>query len=249
MMGRFFWTEIVTPGKLQLFLVLLGMIFSFLFIRVSVRMIRAQVRWWPGNVSAGDLHVHHVVFGVLAMVVAGVARFAIADVSPLGNVAAVLFGIGTGLVLDEFALILHLEDVYWTEAGRASVTVTILAILLTLFVLAGAVPLDVDTASQYENTARWIVVGLITVHGLCVAVALLKGKLQLGLVGVFFMPLAMACAIRLAKPTSPWARRWYGDRPRKLARAERRHARNRARWEPWRLRLLDLVGGAPSKKG
>lgn len=248
MLGRFLSTEIVTPGKLQLFLVLLGMICSFLFIRVSVRMIRAQVRWWPGNVSAGDMHVHHVVFGVLAMVVAGVARFAIVDMSPLANVAAVLFGIGTGLVLDEFALILHLEDVYWTEAGRASVTVTMLAILLTLFVLTGAVPLDVDTASQYESTARWIAVGLITVHGLCVAAALLKGKLQLGLVSVFFMPLAVVCAIRLAKPRSPWARRWYGDHPRKLARAERREAWNRARWEPWRLRLLDLVGGAPSQK-
>ena len=249
MLGRFFWTEIVTPGKLQLFLVLLGMICSFLFIRVSVRMIRAQVRWWPGNVSAGDVHVHHVVFGVLAMIVAGVARFAIADASPLANVFAVLFGIGTGLVLDEFALILHLEDVYWTEAGRASVTVTMLAILLTVFILVGAVPLDVDTASQYENTARWIVVGLIAVHGVCVAAALLKGKLQLGLLSVFFMPLAVACAIRLAKPGSPWARRWYAGHPDKLARAERREAWNRARWEPLRVRLLDLVGGAPSEKG
>jgi hypothetical protein len=248
MLGRLYWSEIVTPGKEQLFLLLIGMICAFLFIRVSVRMIRAQVRWWPGNVSSGNVHVHHVVFGVLAMVVAGVARFAITDSSPLANLFAVVFGIGTGLVLDEFALILHLEDVYWAEAGRASVTVTMLAILLTLFILVGASPLDVDTASDYENTARWIVVGLIGLHGLCVAASILKGKLQLGLLSVFFMPLAVVCAIRLAKPTSPWARRWYVDRPGKLARAHRREAWNRARWEPWRLRVLDLVGGAPSER-
>jgi lysyl-tRNA synthetase class 2 len=247
MLGNLYWSQIVSPGKLQLFLLLLGMIASFLFIRVSVRMIRAQVRWWPGNVSAGNVHVHHAVFGLLAMVVAGVARFAINDTSPLADILAVVFGMGTGLVLDEFALILHLEDVYWAEAGRASVTVTMLAILLTLFILVGAVPLDVDTASQHVDAARWIVVGLIAVHGLCVAAALLKGKLQLGLVSIFFMPLAIACAIRLAKPTSPWARRWYIDRPAKQARAERREAWNRAHWERWRLRVLDLVGGAPSE--
>ena len=247
MLGRLFWSAIITPGKLQLFLLLLGMICSFLFIRVSVRMIRAEVRWWPGNVSAGNVHVHHAVFGVLAMVIAGVARFAVADASPLANVLAILFGIGTGLVLDEFALILHLEDVYWAAAGRASVTVTMLAILVTVFILVGASPLDVDSASQYEDTARWIVVGLIGLHGLCVAATLLKGKLQLGLISIFFMPLAIACAIRLAKPTSPWARRWYADRPGKQARSERREAWNRARWEPWRVRLLDLVGGAPSE--
>ena len=241
MLGSLYSTEIVTPGKLQLLLLLLGMIFSFLFIRVSVRMIRAQVRWWQDNVSSGGMHVHHVVFGVLAMIVAGVARFAVDDASPVVNVLAVVFGIGTGLVLDEFALILHLEDVYWTEAGRASVTVTLLAILLTLLVLLGASPLDVH-GSTFEDTTRWVAVGVLGVYGLCVAIALFKGKLQLG---IFVPLLAVVCAVRLAKPASPWARRWYS--PKKLARAERREARTRARWEPLRLRLLDLVGGAPSK--
>jgi hypothetical protein len=52
---------------------LAGVIVGFLFIRLSVRMIRAQVKWWPGNVKTGGLHIHHVVFGVVFMLVGGVA--------------------------------------------------------------------------------------------------------------------------------------------------------------------------------
>jgi len=42
----------------------LAFVVTFLFIRFIVRMIRAGVRWWPGNVGPGGLHVHHVAFGV-----------------------------------------------------------------------------------------------------------------------------------------------------------------------------------------
>ena len=47
-------------------LILLGsMLLSFGFIRFSTRMIRAEVSWWPGNVSPGGLHIHHLVFGIV----------------------------------------------------------------------------------------------------------------------------------------------------------------------------------------
>ena len=56
-------------------LILLGcMLLSFGFIRFSTRMIRAEVSWWPGNVSPGGLHIHHLVFGIVFMIVAGFAR-------------------------------------------------------------------------------------------------------------------------------------------------------------------------------
>ena len=115
-------TQIVEPGKQGLFFLFLGFILTFLFIRFSVRMIRAGVSWWPGNVSSGDVHVHHVVFGMVAMFVAGLLAFAPAGwESPWWEILGALFGIGAALVLDEFALILHLEDVYWSEQGRKSV--------------------------------------------------------------------------------------------------------------------------------
>ena len=108
-------------------LVLLGaMLLSFGFIRFSTRMIRAEVSWWPGNVTPGGLHIHHLVFGIVAMMVAGFAEFAIQPESPWLEILAALFGIGVGLTLDEFALWLYLEDVYWSEEGRRSVDAVIL---------------------------------------------------------------------------------------------------------------------------
>src|SRR3954466_11392662 len=115
-MSEWFTREIVDTGRLRLFCFLVCFIAGFLFIRVSVRMIRAQVSWWPGNVAPGGLHIHHVVFGMVMMLVAGFGLIALAEVrSPVPDVIlACLFGIGSALVLDEFALILHLSDVYWS---------------------------------------------------------------------------------------------------------------------------------------
>src|SRR5579884_2939683 len=113
--------RIVVPGREPLFLLLLGLVGSFVFIRFSVRMIRRGVRWWPGNITPGGLHIHHVVFGQVLMLVGGIGSFALrGDAALPREVLAVLFGVGCGLVLDEFALVLHLEDVYWSEEGRKS---------------------------------------------------------------------------------------------------------------------------------
>jgi hypothetical protein len=101
-------------------LVLLGaMLLSFGFIRFSTRMIRAEVSWWPGNVTPGGLHIHHLVFGIVGMIVAGFLEFVLQPASPWLEILAGLFGVGVGLTLDEFALWLHLEDVYWAEEGRS----------------------------------------------------------------------------------------------------------------------------------
>ena len=61
-----------------------------------------------------------------------------------------------------------------------------------------------------------------------------------------FVPIvAIVGAIRLARLKSPWARRRYSKRPRKLARAERREARLDARWIAWRDAFFDLIAGKP----
>ncbi|GAA4957826.1 hypothetical protein GCM10023238_25670 [Streptomyces heliomycini] len=66
-----------------------------------------------------------------------------------------LFGIGAGLVLDEFALILHLDDVYWTEAGRKSVEAVVLTAALVGLLLAGFAPFGVnDLTRRNSRTAR-----------------------------------------------------------------------------------------------
>ena len=87
-------------------LILLGsLLLSFGFIRLSTRMIRAEVSWWPGNVTPGGLHIHHLVFGIVLLLLSGFINFALDPDSPWIEILAALFGIGAGLTLDEFALL------------------------------------------------------------------------------------------------------------------------------------------------
>ena len=64
------------------------------------------------------------------MLISGLAMVTMANSGTRGQfiTAAIFFGIGAALVLDEFALILHLEDVYWTEDGRTSVDAVFVAV-------------------------------------------------------------------------------------------------------------------------
>ncbi len=130
--------EIQLPGKELAFLILLAFLLSFGFIRTSAHMIRAQVSWWPGNVeTSGGTHIHHLVWGILLMMVFGYVGIAIADDTPVREISAILFGIGMGLTMDEFALWLNLQDVYWSEKGRQSIDAVVIASLLLIVSLLG----------------------------------------------------------------------------------------------------------------
>jgi hypothetical protein len=219
-------------------LILLGsMLVSFLFIRTSARLMRSpRVPWWPGSVTTdGGLHVHHLVFGIVLMLLAGFV-LALQPGSPWLELVAATFGIGAGLTLDEYALWLHLEDVYWAEEGRRSVDAVIVATIIAGLVLMGFVPFATDSG------APAIVLSVLVALGVA-AIAVLKGKLFLGVAGMLFLPVGVVAAVRLAKPDSPWARRRYPPGSAKLARATERDARHRRRYRGFQ----DRVAGAPSR--
>ncbi|MGA8803516.1 MAG: hypothetical protein WB866_02400, partial [Solirubrobacterales bacterium] len=113
--GSAYQHGIVDTGREPHFLFFVAFLITFGFIRTSAHMIKAQVKWWPGNVSVGGTHIHHLVWGILLLLTCGYVAVAIAPDSPWREVVAVLFGIGTGLTLDEFALWLNLKDVYWEK--------------------------------------------------------------------------------------------------------------------------------------
>jgi hypothetical protein len=248
-MSGWFTTHIVHTGRLPLFCFFVAFLASFGFIRVSVRMIRAQVRWWPGNVTHGDTHLHHMVFGVVFMVIAGVAGIA-APAHPVGWRAglAALFGVGTALVLDEFALILHLRDVYWTSAGRVSIDAVFIAAGITALLLLDITPVGVSNVATYRqapdsgDALASLAVSLVVLFAVA-AITLLKGKIWTVLFGVFLPFLFFVGAVRLARPHSPWARWRYQRKPEKLARARGREERFRKPVIRARTRLEDLVAG------
>jgi hypothetical protein len=219
-------------------IVLATMLLSFLLIRVSARLMRSpKVTWWPGSIKTeGGLHVHHLVFGIVLMLIAGFL-LALQLGSPGMELAAVAFGIGAGLTLDEYALWLQLEDVYWAEEGRRSVDAVIVAAIVGGLLLMGFLPFS--TESGIPTIVTSVLASLAVA-----AVAVLKGKIFLGVAGMLFLPAALVGAIRLAKPDSPWARRRYPEGSRKRLESERRFELHTRRYQ----RFQDRVAGAPTPK-
>ncbi len=173
-MRSWFEHTVVDTGRLPLFFLLLAFVLTFLFIRFSVRMIRAEVSWWPGNVTPGGMHIHHMVFGLMMMLVSGFASSLWPTITPpIANcVLASVFGIGSALVLDEYALVLHLRDVYWAEEGRSSIDAVFVAIAISfLFLLGGVHPIGfAGEFDPYEQDRS-----LATLIGVVVAIVIQLG--------------------------------------------------------------------------
>ncbi|HEX4752779.1 MAG TPA: hypothetical protein VH268_07765 [Solirubrobacterales bacterium] len=238
-----FWNHhLVDHNRQGVFLVLVGFLGSFAFIRMSTRLIRKEVSWWPGNIeSESGVHVHHLVFGIVTMMAAGTLGFAAFGESPFTEICAFFFGIGAGLTIDEFALWVYLEDVYWAQEGRSSIDATVIAASLIGLVVLGANPFE------FGSEGEGVVVGIVTALLLIffVAVCFIKGRRLHGAIGILFAPLAIYGACRIGKPDSAWARHRYGERrPKKQAKAERRFQPGR-RTDRFKEAFRDLVGGKP----
>lgn len=155
-MGHWWVRNIVEPGKLPLTLALFSFVLSFVVVRSIARLIRAG-RGPFRNVTPGGMHIHHVVPGVVLAVVGGFGAVASGRHGAGAAVCAVLFGTGAGLVLDEFALLLYLADVYWSDQGRKSVEIVVLTAALVGLVLGGFLPFGVNALSPQEihDRGRW----------------------------------------------------------------------------------------------
>ena len=232
------------PARGAAFLVLLAFLVSFLLVRTNTRLIRSpKVPWWPGDLETeGGLHIHHLVWGISLLLLSGFLAFASDLEEPWWQITAAGFGIGAGLTLDEFALWLRLEDVYWSDQGRASIDAVIVAALFAGLVVVGVQPFGLDEPAS--------VLGTIAVVGGSVGVAsitFLKGRLALGVLAVFIPLVGLVFALRLAKPSSPWSRWFYAKRrPERLERARHRFASDR-RAAVLGRRIQELIGGAPSR--
>jgi hypothetical protein len=237
---------LLAEGKRPLVFLLLGFICAFAFIRFTTRVIRAQKRWWfRGGIHTGGVHLHHAVFGIVAMIVAGIVTFAVGPQGAWLDLLALVFGAGAALTLDEFALLVHLEDVYWEEAGRKSIDAVILGVTFAALFLTNIVPLGIEQADDLAFTSRWAAFAVVAFNVVFVVVCYVKGKLWLGTVGIFVPFVAMTGAFRLAKPGSPWAHGRYAGDPGKLERAMRRDQTFHQVWARRKHRLWDLIGGEP----
>jgi ABC-type multidrug transport system fused ATPase/permease subunit len=251
----------IPPGRLPLLWCLISFLLTFLVTRTIVRYIRhnennahsdTPPKWWqPRNIGHGTVHIHHVVIGVVLVMISGVTMVTLAVDGGVAEftVAAVFFGMGAALVLDEFALILHLQDVYWSEDGRTSVDAVFAAVAVAGLLILGFNPLaffDVDIWREDQTVlARSMVVGIALVTLLLAVVVLLKGKVWTGLVGMFITPLLFVGAVRLSRPHAPWARWRYDTRPKKMHRSLERERRQRRPVVQAKLWLQHVIAGEP----
>ncbi|RDH75936.1 hypothetical protein DVS77_24480 [Mycolicibacterium moriokaense] len=253
------WGLDIPEGRMPLVFCLVAFILTFFITRTIVRYIRSQAdstkprKWWqPRNISAGGgLHIHHVVIGVILVMIAGISMVTLAVNGgvPEFTVAATIFGVGAALVLDEFALILHLEDVYWAEDGRTSVDAVFAAIAVAGLLILGFNPLsffDIGIWREDHTVAARASVIVLAVITLALAVVvLLKGKVWTGLIGMFITPLLFVGAFRLSRPHAPWARWRYTGKPRKMHRALVRERVLRRPVVQAKLWLQHIIAGEP----
>jgi hypothetical protein len=181
--------------------------------------------------------VHHLVWGICLIILTGFLAFALPAEGPWWHLNAIGFGIGVGLALDEFALWVHLEDVYWAEEGRSSFDAVVIAFAFAALVVIGTRPFGLnDPASVWGTLSS---VGVILV---LVVAAAAKGRVLLAVLGMFIPVVALFGAVRLARPSSVWAERFYDER--KVAKARSRFSPHR-RAARLATRVEHFVAGAP----
>jgi hypothetical protein len=222
-------------GREPLLLMIGASLVTFALTRLYTRVARVR-RWGSGRV--GDVHVHHMVLGTVLVLLCGMLEIAFQPRDIGLDLLAVGFGVGAAFVLDEFALTVHVRDVYWTPEGRHSIEVTIIWMLLGFMLLTGVSPFGIHDRTEIPRIIGFAIVSLSILLSF---VTCLKGKLTLGLISIFVPPVGLVSAYRLARPGSVWAQLFYDEE--RLARARRRFDPTHSRLEVLRHGLADLIGG------
>ena len=140
--------HVVAAGKEAQAVILASFLLTFMLVRFVTHSIRAgRFHRVLRNIGTpGGTHLHHLVPGILLLLVAGYIGIGVAP-STGRSWHAALFGVGAALTLDEFALWLHLKDVYWAKQGLASIdAVVVAATILALGILGHGFWVDAGRA-------------------------------------------------------------------------------------------------------
>jgi hypothetical protein len=119
----------------------------------AVRGITHSIRRGKGpfrNVKLGTEHVHHYMWGIAMVSGVGAVGLQGDDHSRHQPVLAATYGAGLALIVDEFALLLDLQDVYWAKQGRISVDLGI-GVVATGGTAISAVPLITRLAQRRQR--------------------------------------------------------------------------------------------------
>jgi len=203
--------------------IFVGILGAFLVTRGITRFIRYRAALGGKqsgpikDITVGGVHIHHQVFGI-----------------------------GVGLAFDEFALWLHLDDVYWSQLGRKSIDAVAIVLVLTASTRALLDLLDLSEESASAGDLAWLVWLYVLATIVPAIICLLKGKIPTAALAVVYQPIGLIGAFRLGKPDSFWSRHFYAPESRRRAWALQRFG---ADYQARLDRLRDLVGGFRSRRG
>ena len=216
--GSLYDRAIVDTGRQPEFLFFVSFLVTFGFIRTSAHMIRAQVSWWPGNVEVGGTHIHHLVWGILLLMITGY-------VGVVDRPAVALARDRRGPVRDRHradprrvrALAQPQGRLLVASRAGSSIDAVIVAATITGMVLVGFTAW-VDVATEVED-AVFAFVGAFGVLAILVAlVNLAKEKFGVALVGLFISPVGLVGAFRLGQAALPVGARFYRERKTRRGR-------------------------------
>src|SRR5919108_96745 len=126
-------------------LLLAAFLVTFALTRSYTRL--ARIYGW-GSASANGIHLHHMVVGIVFVLVSGLVEVALRPGGAGHELLAIVFGVGAAFTLDEFALWLYLRDVYWCPEGRSSIDATVIGVLFAALLLVGTSPFGIHDGSR-----------------------------------------------------------------------------------------------------
>ena len=244
-MASWWHRDVIAAGKLPLMLCFLAFVVTFVLTRTITRMIRDGRGPFRNQVTASGTHIHHSVPGIILLIIGAFTAVGGPDSLGWRSFAAVAVGIGTSLVLDEFALILHLQDVYWSGEGQLSVEAVSLTAACLGLALVGFSPFGVKDVDQYRAVTA--ADRHRDSHRRRRARLHLRTEGQVPDGAVRALPAARRVDGRAA-PRAPGIDLGPASLPgQRLERATRRAADFDRRWAPLQTDWEDFIGGRPSQ--
>jgi hypothetical protein len=134
--GRTRLREHVSSRRDRVLFAIAGFVVTIAIARTATGILHAKGAGANGGMVIAGVHVHHFVFGIAILLMASFGWLMLAGIDDERRlwfrITAIAYGVGAGLLLDEFALWLNLQDVYWQHRGRQSIEAIggFLAILL-----------------------------------------------------------------------------------------------------------------------
>lgn len=129
------------------FLTLFSFLITFALARVTTHL--QKVNLLPSQ--HGHLHIHHLVFGIVFLLISGYVGLSFWNHPKVRQWMAVVFGVGAALTIDEFALWVYLRDVYWEREGRLSIDAIILTVVILIIVLLITEAHDIFISRQHKE--------------------------------------------------------------------------------------------------